>query len=255
MRVAGQAKANEKAGRVAAEGLITIHFSGDRQTAAMVETNSETDFVVRDENFVQFAAQVAETACENNVGDVVELQSCQLVGFDESVEERRKALIVKIGENIQVRRVAVMKSSDLIGSYLHDKRIGILVNMRGGDATLAKDIAMHIAANHPIVVSRDEISDDLLAKEKEIFAAQAQESGKPAEIIEKMIQGRLSKYQDEVSLLGQPFVKDPNKKVSQLLKSANAEVLSFTRFEVDEGIEKKQENFAAEVKAQVEASE
>ncbi|WP_133127827.1 translation elongation factor Ts [Legionella nagasakiensis] len=251
MRKAGQAKADKKADRVAAEGVIVIARSADGQKAAMLEVNSETDFVARDDNFTQFANQVAETALSTQVSDVNALAKEMLVGRQNTIEEARQALVAKIGENIKLRRLEQMQCDGVIGCYLHGTRIGVLVALKHGDESLAKDIAMHIAASRPLVVSRDQVPEDAIANEREIFTAQARESGKPQEIIDKMIEGRISKFIDEVSLLGQPFVKDPNKKVGQLLKEKNAEVLSFTRYEVGEGIEKKEDNFVAEVMAQV----
>ncbi|KTD21620.1 translation elongation factor Ts [Legionella londiniensis] len=251
MRKAGQSKADKKAGRTAAEGGIFIAISGDGHHAAMLEVNSETDFVSRDDNFTTFANRAVETALKANVKNVDELAHETLKDTDSTVEQARQELIAKIGENIKLRRLEQMHSEDVIGHYLHSNRIGVLVALKNGDEALAKDIAMHIAASRPLVVSRDQVPAEAIENEREIFTAQARESGKPQEIIDKMIEGRISKFIDEVSLLGQPFVKDPGKKVGQLLKENNAEVLGFTRFEVGEGIEKKEDNFVAEVMAQV----
>ena len=252
MRKAGQAKADKKADRIAAEGIIAMARSADGHSAIMMEINSETDFVARDENFTRFASQVAETALKNNETDVTTLANQEVVGGSLSVEQARQELVAKIGENIKLRRIELMScEGGVVGSYLHGTRIGVLVALKNGDESLAKDIAMHIAASRPIVVTREQVSPDAIANEREIFMAQARESGKPQEIIDKMIDGRISKFIDEVSLLGQPYVKDPNTKVGQLLKSKNAEVLAFTRFEVGEGIEKKEDNFVEEVMAQV----
>ncbi|WED44501.1 translation elongation factor Ts [Legionella cardiaca] len=251
MRKAGQAKADKKADRVAAEGIIVIARSTDGRSAVMLEINSETDFVARDENFTNFAGKVSETALASSVKSIEELSNQNLIGSNITVEQARQELVSKIGENIKLRRIERMSTDGVVGHYLHGTRIGVIVNMKNGDETLAKDIAMHIAASRPMVVNRDQVSADAIENEREIFTAQARESGKPQEIIDKMIEGRINKFVDEVSLLGQPYVKDPNKKVSQLLKEKNAEVISFTRFEVGEGIEKKEDNFVEEVMAQV----
>lgn len=250
MRKAGQAKADKKAGRIAAEGLITVALSDDNTKATLVETNCETDFVARDTNFVQFANDLAQVGLDKTIGTREELLDATM--NDDTVEVCRANLIAKIGENVNVRRIELVSANEgVLGAYIHGGRIGVLVHLRGGDVDMAKDLAMHIAANNPQVVSPDEVPQALIDKEEEIYTAQAQESGKPAEIIEKMIQGRLKKFKDEVSLMGQPFVKDPNTSVASLLKNAKAEVVSFVRFEVGEGIEKKKEDFAKEVMEQV----
>lgn len=244
MRKAGQAKADKKANRVAAEGVIIIKQVGD--STAMVEINSETDFVARHEDFISFADKVVSMIAGQNdarSGDA------DLTKFNDAIDADRKPLIVKIGENITVRRARIAKAP-VVGAYLHGSRIGVLVEMEGGNPDLAKDLAMHIAASAPIVVSPEDVPADLVAKEKEIFIAQARESGKPMEIIEKMVQGRINKFLDEQSLTGQPFVKDPNQKVGALLKANQAKVLSFTRFVVGEGIEKEKVDFATEVMQQ-----
>lgn len=247
MREAGQAKADKKSGRITAEGMIGLAAAGNK--AVMLEVNSETDFVARDENFVNFVKQVSEAALENGVADMQALQDLTLGG--DTVEQARQNLIAKIGENITLRRMTAMQAADHVGAYLHGGRIGVLVNLKGGDANLAKDIAMHIAASRPKVVLPEQVPEADIQQEKEIFVAQAKQSGKPDEIIEKMTTGRLKKYLAEVSLVGQAFVKDPSQTVAQLLKSANAEVVEFIRFEVGEGIEKKEDNFVEEVMAQV----
>ncbi|STY29360.1 Elongation factor Ts (EF-Ts) [Legionella wadsworthii] len=251
MRKAGQAKADKKADRVAAEGVIVITRSTDGLRAIMLEINSETDFVARDENFTSFANNVAEAALNSSVTTIAELSEIKLSSGN-SVEQARQELVAKIGENIKLRRLERMQcDSGVIGHYLHGSRIGVMVALKNGDEELAKDIAMHIAASKPIVVSKDQVSADAIENEREIFTAQAKESGKPQEIIDKMIEGRINKFIDEVSLLGQPFVKNPDVKVGQLLKEKNNEVLSFIRYEVGEGIEKKEDNFVEEVMAQV----
>ena len=251
MRKAGQAKADKKADRVAAEGVIVVARSADGRRAVMLEINSETDFVARDENFTTFANAVVETALHTGETDVNVLSGKVLVGSDLTVEQARQELVAKIGENIKLRRSQLIECDGVTGFYLHGSRIGVVVAMKNGDESLAKDIAMHIAATRPLVVTREQVPAESIENERDIFTAQARESGKPQEIVAKMIEGRISKYIDEVSLVGQPFVKDPNIKVGQLLKDKNAEVISFTCFEVGEGIEKKEDNFVEEVMAQV----
>ena len=249
MRKAGQAKADKKAGRIAAEGLIVI-----RQTvgaAAMVEINCETDFVTKNDDFRAFADAVADTALNGDPADLAALLALNMSN-GQSVEQNRRECIAKIGENMNVRRFARLASDQgVIGCYLHGTRIGVLVELAGGDADLAKDIAMHIAASRPLCVSAEDVPADLVAKERDIFAAQAATSGKPANIIDKMVEGRLRKYFEEITLLGQPFVKDPEQSVDQLLKAHKAKAIGFARFELGEGIEKKSGDFAAEVMAQV----
>jgi len=254
LRKAGMAKADKKADRTAAEGLIVIETSSDAKKAAMVEVNCETDFVAKDDNFQNFAKEVASIVLNKTPADLDALLAATMQN-GESVQDTIKGLIAKIGENMSVRRFAIVESSaGSIGSYSHGSRIGVLVDISGGDGELAKDIAMHIAASKPVCVSSEQVPAELIEKEKEIFSAQAAESGKPADIIEKMVTGRINKFLKEVTLLGQPFVKDPDSTIEKLLKSKGANVSSFNRFEVGEGIEKKQENFADEVMAQVKGS-
>ena len=252
MRKSGVAKAAKKAGRIAAEGIVLINQTADAVESVILEVNCETDFVAKDENFRKFAAGVAETALAERPDNVDALGQAQLVGGGgQTVEEARLQLVTKIGENISIRRFhLVKKSGDNVGSYTHGTRIGVVVDMQGGDAELAKDIAMHIAASRPLCVNEDEVPQELLDNERNIFTAQAEESGKPAEIIEKMVSGRLKKYLSEITLLGQPFVKDPDQTVAKLLADRKAKVIDFIRYEVGEGIEKKEENFAEEVMAQ-----
>ncbi|HYW03196.1 MAG TPA: translation elongation factor Ts [Gammaproteobacteria bacterium] len=251
MRKQGLAKADKKAGRVAAEGEIVIATADDGSAAAMVEINSETDFVAGGDDFRDFARRVAQAALAGGAEDVHRLGAMQL-GDGRTVEDARRELVAKVGENINVRRVRLMpREGDRLGSYTHGQRIGVLVDVRGGEASLARDLAMHIAASRPVCVAEKDVPTDTLEKEREILRAQAADSGKPPEIVEKMIQGRLRKYLGEITLLGQPFVKDPDLSVQKLLEQQGAEVLSFERFEVGEGIEKKEENFAEEVMAQV----
>ncbi len=246
MRKSGAAKAAKKAGRIAAEGIITIKQDGNN--VIILEINCETDFVAKDENFLAFANNVIESIAKQTPSNVDELMTLDISG--QSIEEANQQLIAKIGEKITIRRFENFSLSGQIGTYLHGSRIGVIVELDGGDETLAKDIAMHIAASKPVCVSEDQVPQDMLDKEKEIFTAQAEESGKPAEIIEKMVTGRINKFLKEITLLGQPFVKDPDQTVEKLLKSANASVKSFLRYEVGEGIEKRTDNFAEEVMAQ-----
>ena len=250
LRKSGQA--SKKADRIAAEGMVAIAQSADKRTAVIVEINSETDFAARAEGFVSFANNVAETALKTAASDVDSLSATMLLGSNTTIEQARQELVSVIGENIKLRRLVQMHAEDgVIGCYLHGSRIGVLVAMKNGDENLAKDIAMHIAASRPLVVSREQVSAEAIEAEREIFTAQARESGKPQDIIDKMIEGRISKFVDEVCLAGQPFVKDPNIKVGQYLKDKQAQVISFVRFEVGEGIEKKEDNFVEEVMAQV----
>lgn len=260
MRKAGQAKADKKADRVAAEGVIVIARSKDLRQAVMLEINSETDFSSRDENFTRFAQVVADTALQTQAKTVEELNQQTLTEplFDHSgtVEEARQQLVAKIGENIKIRRIEHVHCAEdgVTGFYLHSNRIGVLVVLKGGDNELARDLSMHIAASKPLVVKREDVSQQSIEQEREIFTAQSRDSGKPQDIIDKMVDGRISKYLDEVSLYGQSFVKDPNTKVGPLLKQKQVDVLSFVRFEVGEGIEKKEDNFVEEVMAQVRES-
>ena len=251
MRKAGQAKADKKADRVAAEGIIVVARDESAKCAVMLEVNSETDFVARDANFIAFANAAAKTALVNKLVDVDGLMQQNMVDSNEKVEEARQQLVAKIGENIKVRRLLCLESTGHVASYLHGARIGVLVAMQGGDESLAKDMAMQIAANRPQVVSPDQVDEQAIAIEREIFMAQASESGKPKEIIEKMIQGRINKFVEEISLISQPFVKDPAVKVQDLLKKHDAKVEQFICMQVGEGIEKREDNFVAEVMAQV----
>jgi len=251
MRKSGAAKAEKKAGRIAAEGIIVAKTSDDGQVAAIVEINSETDFVARDESFLAFTKSVVDTALANKTADVEALNAAT-VASGETVEGARTALVAKIGENIGVRRVQIIEATDgALGSYIHGGRIGVVVSLKGGEQDLAKDVAMHVAASNPMFINPEDISEEVSNREKEIFTAQAAESGKPAEIIEKMIVGRMRKFAAEVCLTGQAFVKDPSMTVGELVKKAEASVVSMIRLEVGEGIEKKEEDFAAEVQAQL----
>lgn len=245
LRKSSGMKAAKKASRIAAEGIVATRVNDAGDFGVMVEVNSETDFVSRDENFKSFVGRVVDKAFADKQDDVAKLLEGEL-------EEARQALVQKIGENVSVRRIVLSNvENGLVSSYVHsNSRIGVLVTLKGGNSELAKDIAMHVAAVNPLVVNPDQLPQDALAKEREIYTAQAQDSGKPAEIVEKMIEGRVRKYMAEVSLVEQAFVKDPDIKVGALAKKAGAQILSFTRYEVGEGIEKEQVDFAAEVAAQ-----
>jgi elongation factor Ts len=251
LRKSGQAKADKKSGRVAADGRVVISVHGNQ--SAMVEINSETDFVAKDDNFSAFAESVASTVLASDVADVDALASATLAD-GRSVEDARTELVTKVGENISVRRFARVEAADHLGSYAHGARIGAVVSLQGGDAELARDIAMHVAATNPICIDESGVPADTLERERRIFSEQAAESGKPPEIVEKMVNGRVAKFLKEITLLGQPFVKDPDVTVAKLLVDAGATVTGFVRYEVGEGIEKKEENFAEEVAKQIEES-
>ena len=254
LRKSGQIKAEKKSDRIAAEGVVKI--IGSNKNYAIVEVNCETDFVARDEQFLHFVDYVAQRVLGYKLPhDTLHAELSQNDIGDTSIEEKRLGLISKIGENIQIRRIIrIILQGDTVASYIHSRRIGVLVDMQGGD-TIAKDIAMHIAASHPLCISEADVPAEKLQKEKQLLTEQAQESGKPTEIIEKMVMGRLKKFISEISLSGQPFVKDTDKTVGGLLKEHHAKVNAFYRYEVGEGIEKRQENFADEVMAQLKASE
>ncbi|MBV9575629.1 MAG: elongation factor Ts [Gammaproteobacteria bacterium] len=250
LRKQGITKAGKKAGRIAAEGAIVI--ANDGKYAVMIEINSETDFVARDANFTNFMKSVADTALQAKAQDINALLSLPLLGDTRTVEEARQELVSKVGENVQLRRLVLTQSSAAaVGTYLHGNRIGVMVELDSDNQELARDIAMHIAASRPIVIAPENVSADIVAKEKEIYLAQAATSGKPQEIIEKMVVGRLKKFLDEVSLVGQAFVKDPDMTVGALLNKHRAKVLAFYRFEVGEGIEKVTEDFKEAVMSQV----
>jgi len=249
MRKSGAAKADKKAGRVAADGAIKVRVGEDGKSAVILEINSETDFVAKDDNFQDFAEKVLDVLFSQNPDSIDALSALELPG-GQTVEEARQALIAKVGENIQLRRFERMDSADGIASYLHGARIGVLIDS-SADADLARDVAMHVAAVNPQFVDQSAIPAEFVEKEKSILIAQAESSGKPPEIIEKMIQGRLNKFLAEVTLMGQAFVKDPDQTVAQLMTSANASIGRFIRYEVGEGIEKKVEDFAAEVASQL----
>jgi elongation factor Ts len=249
MRKSGQAKAAKKAGRIAAEGVILTNISSGKAT--MMEVNCETDFVARDEGFLAFGNKLIDVAAAHGINDIDALLAAELDGS--TVATVRDTLVTKIGENISPRRVINVEGSTL-GAYVHGGRIGVIVILEGGDEELAKDVAMHVAAASPQFVKPSDVPEAVIAKEKEIQIDIAIQSGKPADIAEKMVSGRMKKFTGEVSLTGQPFVKDPAQTVGDLLKSRGADVVNFIRFEVGEGIEKKSEDFAAEVAAQLEAA-
>ena len=254
MRISGLAKADKKSDNTAAEGIISIKINDDGSRYSMVEINSQTDFASKSQDFTGFVDQVSEILVAELPSDVDALNTLNAES-GVSVEDTRKTLVAKIGENIQVRRFIARESGgNHLGAYSHGGRIGVVCELEGGDTDLAKDIAMHIAASRPVSISADDIAPELLEKEKAVFQGEAAESGKPPEIVEKMVQGKIRKYLAEVTLLGQAFVKDPDMSVEKLLQSANAKVVAFQRFEVGEGIEKKVENFAEEVMAQVRGS-
>lgn len=254
MRKAGLAKADKKSGRIAAEGIIGVKVSDDGKTVVMVDVNCETDFVAKADDFVKFVNGITTALLTTQVANEDELSAMQLAD-GQAVEEIRRNLIAKLGENITVRRF--QKYHTATGGtacYLHGSKIGVIVELTAANPELGKDIAMHVAASKPICVSEDQVSAETIEKEKEIFRAQAAESGKPADIIEKMVAGRISKFFAEITLLGQPFIKDDKLTVGKLVAAKANSVVAFTRFEVGEGIEKKEVNFAEEVMAQVRGS-
>jgi len=250
MRKSGLAKADKKAARIAAEGTVAIERAGT--TAALVEVNCETDFVARGEDFQRFAADLANSALAAAPASLPELAA--LRQGEGTIEERRRALVAKIGENISLRRFTRISAPTALGTYLHGTRIGALVALQGGDEALARDLAMHVAAVNPAYIDAKDVPADVLDKERSILAEQTRGENKPPEIIAKMVEGRLRKFLAEITLLGQPFVKDPDTTVEKLLKKAGASVVQIVRYEVGAGIEKKQEDFAAEVMAQVKSN-
>ena len=248
LRKSGQAQADKKSGRVAADGRIVVKHNGSK--AVIAEINSETDFVAKDENFIAFTEAVAAAALASDTTDVAALAT-QLIVDGRSVEEARTELITKVGENISVRRISIVDNAGPTGSYTHGGRIGAVVTLEGGDVELAHDIAMHVAAINPVCIDESGVPAESLERERRIFSEQAQASGKPPEIIEKMVTGRVAKFLREITLVGQPFIKDSDLTVGKLLDAAGARVTSFVRYEVGEGIEKKGENFADEVMQQI----
>ncbi|MFM2320758.1 MAG: hypothetical protein RLZZ215_3379 [Pseudomonadota bacterium] len=251
MRKSGALKAEKKSGRIAAEGRVVIKLSPDQKQASLVEVNSETDFVAKDSNFVGFAEAVAEAVLASGVTDVAELANVKLAS-GQTVEEARAALVAKIGENIQVRRAQIVEAeAGIISTYLHsNNKIGVAIVTTGSDAELGKDLAMHVAANNPAGLDESSIPAERVARERDVQLDIVMQTGKPREIAEKMLEGKMRKFLAELTLLGQAFVKDPAVTVAQLLKNKGATVTRFVRFEAGEGIEKKQENFAEEVAAQ-----
>ncbi|GLR70835.1 translation elongation factor Ts [Agaribacter marinus] len=249
MRKSGQAKAAKKAGRIAAEGVILTKVDGNKAT--MLELNCETDFVARDDGFLAFGSKLVDVASANGINDMDALNAADVDGA--TVADARDTLVAKIGENISPRRVITVEGDNL-GAYVHGGRIGVIAILNGGDEELAKDIAMHVAAANPQFVKPTDVPAEVVEKEKEIQVEIAMKEGKPAEIAEKMVSGRMKKFTGEISLTGQPFIKEPKTSVGDLLKSKSADVVNFIRFEVGEGIEKKSEDFAAEVAAQMEAA-
>jgi elongation factor Ts len=258
LRIKSGAKATKAAGRVTAEGIVGAWLAADGRTGAMVEVNCETDFVSRNDDFVAFAKKLAEVIGERNPADLAAVAALPLDGG--TVESTRQALVQKIGENLAIRRFARFATPARLMQYLHGGgRIGVTVELEGGDEATGRDIAMHVAASaapgavRPVCVSRDQVPAELIAKEREIYTAQAAESGKPAEIVAKMVEGRINKYLAEVTLLGQPFVKNPDESVEKHLKAKNASVRAFSLFVVGEGLEKRKDDFAAEVAAMAKA--
>ncbi len=249
LRIKSGAKAGKMAGRVAAEGAIGVYVSGDGKLGALVEVNCETDFVAKDANFAGFVKSVAEVAATREITDVDTLAKAEL-SPGQTVEATRQALVMKLGENMSVRRIAVHRAKGQLAYYLHGTKIGVMLDLVGGDDVLGKDLSMHIAASKPISVSRDQVSPELISRERNIAKARALESNKPANLIDKIVEGSVQKYLAEVTLLGQPFVKDDKVSVEKLLASKGAKVNAFTLFIVGEGIEKKSSDFAAEVAAQ-----
>ncbi len=253
MRTSGAAKAAKKAGRVVAEGLVKVNISSDKKTVTILEINSETDFVTKGDAFIGFVDMLGALALKTTPANIEQFLS-QTLDNGDSLEKAREDIIAKVGENIAIRRVQTITTDNgVIGAYKHGERIAVVTVLKGGDEALAKDIAMHIAASKPECITEAELSTDLLEREKAIFVEQAKESGKPDHIIEKIVAGRMKKFINEVTLYGQSFVKDPDTKIGKLAQSHNAQVKSFVRFEVGEGIEKKEENFADEVMAQIQS--
>ena len=250
MRKSGLAKADKKSGRVASEGRIGVKVSNDGKNAVIVDINSETDFVSKGDEFGAFVDNVAEIVLLNDIADHEQLLQSSMEN-GQTVDQTRREMIAKLGENITIRRFEKISTEGGTGCYLHGSRIGVILELSKEDADLAKDIAMHVAALKPFCIDEAEVPAEMIQKEKDIFVAQAEESGKPAEIIEKMIAGKIRKYLAEITLVGQPFIKDDKQTVAKLLRDKDVSVLRFVRFEVGEGIEKKQENFAEEVMAQV----
>ena len=250
LRIKSGSKANRAANRIAAEGTIGIEIASDRKSGALVEVNCETDFVARNEDFINFAKNLAQLISTQNLTDVETLSKADMQN-GKNVEEYRTALIMKLGENISIRRCIRHTTQGHLSSYLHGGKIGVIVDYIGNDEVLGKDLAMHIAASKPICISKEQVSPELLERERQIYTAQAAESGKPEEIVTKMVDGRIAKYLAEITLLGQPFVKNPDQTIEKLLNTKSATVNGFTMFTVGEGLEKKSCDFANEVMSQI----
>ena len=252
LRKKSQSSADKKSTKITGDGVVIAKLSDDGKKASLLEVNSQTDFVARDESFLSFANSVVDLALDKEISTAENLLSSPLNG-DQTVDQVRVELVSKLGENINCRRLAFTKAesdNELVSSYVHQGKIGVIVKISGGNADIARDMAMHVAANAPLVIEPSDVPQELVEKEKDIFIAQAKESGKPDDIIQKMIQGRVAKFVGEQSLAGQAFVKDPSMKVAKVLSQANAKVLEFVRFEVGEGIEKEEGDFAKEVMEQ-----
>lgn len=248
LRAKGMAKADKKAGRTAAEGTIAIVMSGDKKRAAIVEANCETDFVGKSDEFNEFANAAAQAALDSNAADIDSLLVAKMAD-GKTVDERRRELIAKIGENMSIRRFEIIETSGAIGTYRHGDKIGVVVNLEGGDETFGRDLAMHVAASRPIAIDASGVDAETIERERAIAQTKADESGKPANIVEKMVEGAIRKFMEEVTLLSQPFVKDPDTTVGNLLKKNSVTVKHFVRLEVGEGIVKETVDFAAEVAA------
>jgi elongation factor Ts len=250
LRIKSGSKANRAANRIAAEGTIGIEIASDRKSGALVEVNCETDFVAKNEDFINFAKNLAQLVLAQNLTDVETLSKADMKN-GKNVEEFRAELIMKLGENISIRRCIRHTAKGHLSSYLHGGKIGVIVDCMGNDEVLSKDLAMHIAASNPICVSKEQVSAELLERERQIYTAQAAESGKPEDIVNKMVDGRIAKYLAEITLLGQPFVKNPDQTIEKLLNTKSATVNGFTMFRVGEGLEKKSCDFANEVMSQI----
>ncbi|MBM4196135.1 MAG: elongation factor Ts [Gammaproteobacteria bacterium] len=252
LRKRGQAKADKKATRIAAEGRVELAVSADGKSGVLLEANCETDFVARDENFLSFVREAAALALVSGPSDIAALMAISRPAGG-TLEDLRKELVAKIGENIAIRRFDLLRTAGQLGTYVHGTRIGVIIDVAGGDDDLRRDLAMHVAAARPQCVSAEDVPADVLDRERRILSEQASQEGKPAEIVAKMVEGRLRKFLGEITLLGQPFVKDPDTSVGKLVQGRKATVQRFVRLEVGEGIEKKSANFAEEVRAQLEA--
>jgi len=248
MRIKSGAKANKAASRIAAEGVIGSFISADGKLGALVELNCETDFVAKNDEFAALAKETAKLVAEHNPSDLDALSNLKLAS-GQTVEEARKALVMKLGENMTLRRMARFDTTGRLSVYLHGNKIGVMVDLQGGDESLGKDLAMHIAASKPVAISRDQVAAELIERERDIAKARALESGKPANLLDKIVEGSINKFLSEITLHGQPFVKDDKLTVEKLLASKNAQVNTFQMFIVGEGIEKKVVDFAAEVAA------